>query len=344
MAKRRSACPSASQVHDLQEFIIPVSLDATRAKMNYLESYYFVFRSKDWALNLVLGFLCFLIVQFMQVMGLVAAIVYWGYQISVVESLIRYPQAAYPTFDFQRFAEYLHRAIWPFLITLPLWLLWMMQLAIAYFGTIISAVILGQPAEVEVTGAIISIGIPTAIFLYFLFWYFAWLILTPITLRAGLTRSFREGFRLRWLGGFIKRTWLESSLAFAFLLTTSTLLWAFGLAFVCIGVFAAQAWALLAQGHLSYQLYQLYLQRGGQPIEIYVPPPPAYPYWQPAVADTGEDIPVGTIMADDQMATPAKESYAGEDQSGFLTQTESAHLSTEDTQPPANENRGESMG
>ena len=311
--------------------------DTTRAKMNYLDSYHFVFRSKDWALNLVLGFLCFLIVQFMQLMGLVAAIVYWGYQISIIESLIRNPQAAYPTFDFQRFAEYLHRAIWPFLITLPLWLLWIMQLAIAYFGMIFSLVIVSQPEQVELAGAVISLGIPTAFFLYFLFWYFAWLLLTPITLRAGLTRSFREGCRVRWVLGFIKRTWFESSLAFVFLMATSSLLWSFGLLVACVGVFAAQAWAMLAQGHLSYQLYTLYLRRGGQPIEIYVPAPPAYQSWQPAVAHPSEvDFPVGTaeaknLVANDHLAAGGIEFLSQENQTDDPSHEESTGTSKGDT-------------
>lgn len=310
--------------------------------MNYLESYHFIFRSKDWALNLVLGFLCFLIVQFMQLIGLIAVIVYWGYQISIVESLIRNPQAAYPTFDFQRFAEYLHRAIWPFLITLPLWLLWIMQLAIAYFGMVFSLLIVSQPEDVEMAGAVISLGIPSAVFLYFLLWFVAWTLLTPIILRAGLTRSFREGFRVRWALGFIKRTWFESSLAFVFLMTTSWLLWSFGLLFACVGIFAAQAWAMLAQGQLSYQLYTLYLRRGGSPIEIYVPPPPSYHYWYPPVPNQSEvDFSVGTaeagnLVVEDQAAVGEIEWLGQENQTGDLSHNEPADPSTGDSPSGAN--------
>jgi hypothetical protein len=41
-----------------------------------------------------------------------------------------------------------------------------------------------------------------------------------------------------------------------------------GLLLCCVGILPATALILVAQYHLFYQLYELYLQRGGEPIPL----------------------------------------------------------------------------
>jgi hypothetical protein len=56
---------------------------------------------------------------------------------------------------------------------------------------------------------------------------------------------------------------------------------------LCIGVYPATAVMMMAHAYMLYQLYALYLSRGGMPIPLkprmpaapvgYLPPPPGYP-------------------------------------------------------------------
>lgn len=254
--------------------------------IDFYESYAFVFRSRDWHLNLVLGFVCFLIAQFFSILGLVAVVAYWGYTFQIAESRIKFPGSIYPTFEFNRLGGYLHRACWPFLLTLPLWLAWSAQWVIWEMLIIFSSLLIFEPDQLDETRAAISLGIPSAILLAIFACSILWMVAIPMTFRAAMTRSFREAFRFRWLAGFIRRTWLELLLSFVFVLCTSWMISSIGLMAACMGLFAAQAWALLATSHLSWQLYDLYLLRGGEEIEMHAEPlpfvpPPFAPQWYP---------------------------------------------------------------
>ena len=39
-----------------------------------------------------------------------------------------------------------------------------------------------------------------------------------------------------------------------------------GMALLCVGILPASAWAMMVYGHILWQLYELYLARGGEPI------------------------------------------------------------------------------
>jgi hypothetical protein len=41
-----------------------------------------------------------------------------------------------------------------------------------------------------------------------------------------------------------------------------------GMLLFCVGVYPATAWAMLAQGYMYFQFYELFLQRGGEPIPL----------------------------------------------------------------------------
>ena len=67
---------------------------------------------------------------------------------------------------------------------------------------------------------------------------------------------------------FVKKTWVELILSILFIQFSGMILMMLGLLAFCIGAYAAMAIMLLAQSHLWYQLYMLYLSRGGRPVPL----------------------------------------------------------------------------
>jgi hypothetical protein len=60
--------------------------------------------------------------------------------------------------------------------------------------------------------------------------------------------------------------WLDTLLAILFMMVTSMVIVMVGFLACCIGVFFAQPIVLLAYAHILYQLYAIYLTRGGMPV------------------------------------------------------------------------------
>jgi hypothetical protein len=52
---------------------------------------------------------------------------------------------------------------------------------------------------------------------------------------------------------------------------TASLVLLLGLLLCCVGTYPATALVMLAQAHLYLQLYELFLQRGGEPIPLKSP-------------------------------------------------------------------------
>ena len=254
--------------------------------MRYLESYGFVFTSRNWAMNLLLGMLCLFIPA-------IGAIVLMGYFFEVIDFLLRRrprrveppmdqpPSDAfgelvmnalpadvdltsepYPDFSFDRFSEYLSRGIWPFLVrmivglvmsvaTSMLMVLGMVSIGAAATKSAALAVILGVVFFVLYLGLAAALGI----------------VITPLYLRAGLSGDFGSAFSMEFFRDFLKRVGKELVLAELFLVATATLLTLVGLLACYVGIFPAMSLLMFALHHLDYQLYELYLERGGTPIE-----------------------------------------------------------------------------
>ena len=60
-----------------------------------------------------------------------------------------------------------------------------------------------------------------------------------------------------------------------FLIGTGVAIEFLGMAACCIGLYPAIALIMFAQLHIEYQLYQLYLERGGSEIPLKTPAPPS---------------------------------------------------------------------
>src|SRR5262245_14760668 len=83
--------------------------------IEYMRSYNYIFENPNWVMNVLWGFLCILSTALIPILG---QLVLMGYQYEVVESLFLARGTRYPDFDINRFADYLGRSIWPFLVSL----------------------------------------------------------------------------------------------------------------------------------------------------------------------------------------------------------------------------------
>jgi hypothetical protein len=90
----------------------------------------------------------------------------------------------------------------------------------------------------------------------------------PLTLRIGLGQELGDTFSWSFIKDYARRMWKPTLATELFLLFSGLVVTFVGLAFCCVGVYAVMALPLFARHHLLYQLYELYLERGGTPIPL----------------------------------------------------------------------------
>jgi hypothetical protein len=254
-------------------------------------AYRFVFQSPNWVKNLLLGSLCFFvpIVGPMVLIGYLFEVIEWLHRRNEEEKLpwvesaggappegaiqtgpavsagdFQYAAAEqYPDLDVNRLQAYLMRGVWPFLVQMIVHL----PVGFLYAGLYVLMMVL-----VGVGGAS---GGPWWLFLgIFLIGFVLTLLLTvvsavvmvPLYLRAGLSRDFGSAFSMAFLKDFLKRVGKELVLSQLLLQASGVLLSVVGLLACYFGIFPAMVLWSIAGHHLDYQLYELYLQRGGEPI------------------------------------------------------------------------------
>jgi uncharacterized protein DUF4013 len=225
--------------------------------MRYMQSYKFAFQHPQWAKNWLFGALCCAI-------PVVGPIVHMGWMFEVIEGFIRRGESTWSIFEFGNFGRYLTRGVWPFLVNLILGLVVapiMAVFAVLWVLFIISSK--GKPDPVLFT--IFLVALMLAGFVLGLFLNF---IKIPMLLRAGLTQELGPAFSMGCTLDFMKKMWVEIILAGLFLMVTSLPLVLLGELCCFVGLFPAVALLSMAEHHLYYQLYTLYLQRGGIAIPL----------------------------------------------------------------------------
>lgn len=231
--------------------------------MAYMESVRFAFSHPDWLKNLALLAVCGLI-------PVVGGIVQLGYCEEVVIALHRRREGdeVHPVFDFDDFGKYLQRGLWPFLAAL---------LAAFVIGMAATFVVYGGIALCFLVGAAIG-GIPGLIagLLLAAVVIAVWVAVTvatqcamlPMTLRAALTRELGAAFDFAFVKDVFERTRKELLLTVLFSMAAMLGFAAVGGLIVCVGGVFAMAAYLMTSAHLQWQIYELYLARGGRPIPV----------------------------------------------------------------------------
>jgi Protein of unknown function (DUF4013) len=223
--------------------------------MKYVHAYRYLFESPNWLMNLLATSIC-------QLVPILGRMVLMGYTFEIIEALHRKRDARYPDFDTNRLIDYLKRGVWPFIVELIVGVLLTPIIMLLYSCVFAGIFITPEKGR----GAVAFLLLAVFYLAIFVVSVLIVLVLLPLSLRAGLTQDFGQTFSMPFVKDFIKRVWLEMILQQLFLLATSFVLAMAGLALFCVGVYAAAGLIAFAQYHLLYQLYELYLERGGTPI------------------------------------------------------------------------------
>jgi hypothetical protein len=255
--------PNAPWTEPTQSFVPPAGNKPSKStveRIAYLDALRFIFSNPDWLKGLLLGGIAMLIPVLSQLIA-------FGYSYEIVELLHRRQTMSYPTFDFNHFAKYVTRGVWPFLIAFIVQSVLgpVMQLTIQ--GSVMGTM-LAFEADETIGAILAAIVIPTACIAMLALSIGLLLVLTPLLMRAGLSQDFAQAFKLAWIKDFIKRMWLETILVNLFMILTTLVFLPLGCVFFCFpGLMVLMALSI-ASAHITWQLYELYLARGGEPIPL----------------------------------------------------------------------------
>jgi hypothetical protein len=236
------------------------SLHAAGRRIEYLRSVRVVFEHPQWFQGLLLLALFMLI-------PVLSSPMLFGYLFEVTEHLHLRRSGPYPLFDVRRFAAYVTRGIWCYLIV-NLIAANVIPIMVFFFdGSMIASMAIIQ-ADRNVGGLVVAIGVPIVLTIFFALVLLLSVVLTPMYLRAGLTQDFALTFNFRWISDFVRKMWFESLLVNLFLWLAMLVVLPLGCLLFCYGFWLAWAMMVVASGHLNWQLYELYLTRGGEPIPL----------------------------------------------------------------------------
>ncbi len=222
--------------------------------MDYFEAFRFPFRSPKWGMNLLYGSL-------MMMIPLVGPIVLLGYFGDVLDILRKDRDSAPPDLDFGRFGKNLERGIWPFLASL------LATLLIVPLFLVAATPLLAIPA-MRLEGTVLLVPIGLTLVLVVVAWVAAILIMTPAHLHAMEARKIEFGAWPGFINEFIRRVGTETLVGTLCLMAGSLPLMIAGYACCIVGVYPAVTIFQYAQWHLMFQLYDLFLERGGQRIVL----------------------------------------------------------------------------
>jgi hypothetical protein len=192
-----------------------------------------------------------------------------GYVYSVIEAKVRLGRDQFPDFDFNQLGVYLLRGVWPLLVSLVVILpvILVMTLTMIPFVVIFATSTIGSRPSNDPPWFFIVILI-TCVLVFGVVILVLQVIAMPMTLRAGLSQDFRSAFSMVYVRDFLGKMWKEMLLSLLFLIVTAPFVLLAGLLLLFIGMYPATVILQFARFHFHYQLYELYLQRGGTPIPL----------------------------------------------------------------------------
>jgi hypothetical protein len=237
-------------------------------QVEYLRVFSYVFESPHWLTTILIGGLCYFAQQLLPVIGIVGPLLFLGYQFEVTEALLRNKGASYPEFDFDRFSDYLMRGLWPLLVYLAIAVMTIIPVSIVCLGMFGAAAAVSGAVDKDVAPLVVVAVMLMCFLITMIIGVVVSLFATPMMLRAGLMQQFGEAFKFGWAKDFVGRTWKEMILFWLFMMVAYLVLAPLGLVMFCVGIFAVAALFTMANGHIYYQLYALYLARGGEPIPL----------------------------------------------------------------------------
>ncbi|MFL6538402.1 MAG: DUF4013 domain-containing protein [Chthoniobacterales bacterium] len=226
--------------------------------MNYTAAISDFFKTPHWPRNLLFGAICVLL-------PIVGPIVLTGWMVIGFWGRDSDDPAAFPEFQFDDFATYLERGLWPFLVlfvsTLVMMAPFFFLMLVAVFGTAFFA---DHPNG----GCVAAVSWLGTMCLFFVVMILFSLVIAPLKLRASLTQSFSQAFDLSFVKRFITLTWKETLLASLFLMLVNIVFMVVGMLALFVGIYFVMVPFYFAVTHITKQLYRLYLDRGGAAVPI----------------------------------------------------------------------------
>jgi hypothetical protein len=229
--------------------------------LQFKEMLLFAFSNPNWLTNVMWCSLCFLVANIIPVLPHLIVI---GYLYQQFERLHLKQDGSYEDFDTSRLGDYLTRSIWlllAYLILTAVMMVVFLPIALLGFGAGIAFIANDHVEEgiavfVLTYVAMILVSFPLQ------------LVTVPVAIRVGLSQQIAGAFSLAWIKEFVRLTWREILLG-GLVLTLANILGSIvGLLFFCIGAVPVMVVMMFAYIHFQWQLYEIYLERGGTPIPL----------------------------------------------------------------------------
>jgi hypothetical protein len=241
--------------------------------LDYGAMFRFPFDSPNWIMALVWGSLCFLASG---IIPILPQLVFTGYLWMVFDGLLQHKTNTYDDFDLNRFSDYLSRSIAPFLasliISLPLAFL---IIPIAFVSMFVVGLGFSQSTALGVVFILLAIVAYVALMVSMT------LLMMPMMLRAGISQELGQAFDFGWAKQFISLMWkdiLVGTLAMAGAAIAAEVV---GLMLFCVGIYPLMVAVFFANTHFQWQLYEIFLSRGGTPVPQKIRPYVATGYVPP---------------------------------------------------------------
>jgi hypothetical protein len=161
--------------------------------------------------------------------------------------------------------NYLVRGVWPFIIqliaTAPLMLLFL----VFWFGLIGVAAASANSPNPSPLLPVLFIGFFVVFFIANIAIMF---VLVPLRLWAGLAQDLKPGKMWAFMREFFGLVLANMILCELFNVVAATVMMMVGLLMCFVGIYFTMTLVMFAQSHLVYQVYELYLERGGAAIPL----------------------------------------------------------------------------
>ena len=177
--------------------------------MNYSASITDFFKSPKWMMNMLLGGLCALI-------PIVGPIVTKGWLITGFWGRDDERFETFPDFDFNQFAKYLERGLWPFLVTLVSSFVLSMVLSFCTVPIMMLPGFFLSGHNNEAGGCAAAILVIMMVVFYLVMVVAIMFVLTPLTLKASMTQDFASAFDFTFAKRLVSLTWKEMAIGFSF--------------------------------------------------------------------------------------------------------------------------------
>jgi hypothetical protein len=225
-------------------------------QMDYFGVFSKVMAQPNW-------FLSCLLLGLITLIPILGAMVWAGFVYESVAVLHRTHGRYYHPFDFGRFGKYFQRGLGFLVLALVL------GIAQAIVLNILQAIvtgIMGRGNEFQAILLMLPVNWASGITIS--------LVSYPLQLRSGLMMKLGEAFQFSWSLGFVSRTWLQfllCGLCFLLfgLLSLPVVVLTCGLGLVLVLGFFGHIWA-----YYMFDLYRIYLSRGGSSIPFHPDLPP----------------------------------------------------------------------